>query len=383
MPATDLVESSLLFSRWRDPRSGVESFLLDRRIAPLQQSFYYTNPSFSADGRYLWLYCAFPPSGSGNQGRQLAVVDFEEQTLRHFPDTQFLDASPAVDPENGHIYWCIGSRLWRRGPGTASTDAPQPINRLPAELVRNRRPWRVATHLTFSADRRAFAFDAEIGRQWFVGHLPLDGSPPVLWQEFDRCYNHAQFSPTDRDLILVNQDSWIDPVTGECPNYENRMWLLRRGERARPIFPDAAAAGAAKHGHEWWAASGLHVCYIHYGRGAMRIDPFDPAAQPETLWASDTVSHAHTGLTEDYVVADCIPGPSVAPGRVIFHNRRTGKTVEIVSDMPYVSESLRGYHVHPHPQFALGDRYICYTTLVRGQVDLALVPVKQLIDHTS
>jgi hypothetical protein len=43
----------------------------------------------------------------------------------------------------------------------------------------------------------------------------VDGSPFELWQEFDRCYNHGRFSPPDPDLMLIAQDWWNDPVTGE------------------------------------------------------------------------------------------------------------------------------------------------------------------------
>lgn len=205
----------------------------------------------------------------------------------------------------------------------------------------------------------------------------------VIWREFDRCYNHGQFSPADPDLQLINQDSAVDPLTGDCPNYENRMWLARRDGGAAPIFADASASGAAMHGHEWWAADGRHVWYIHYGRGVMRVDPFKSTPVPELIWASDTVSHAHTDATESYVVADFQPGAATGISKVVFYNRKTGREAVIVSQMPYPSDALRPYHVHPHPQFCLKDRYICYTTLVRGRVDVALIPVESLIALTA
>ena len=379
------VEQSPLFTPWRDPVSGVESFILGKHVAPLQQSFYYVNPSFGDDGRFLWIYCAFPPAGNANQGRSLAVVDLKLQEIRHFPETGFLDASPAVDPATAEAYWCTGLEIWKRGP--LAGDTPALVNRFPQSLARNRRPWRIATHLTFSADRTSLNIDAEIGRQFFVGHAPLDGSDVVIWQELRRAYNHGQFSPADPDLQLINQDSAIDPVTGDCPNYENRMWLIRRGEKAVPIFADAAASGAPMHGHEWWSADGKHVWYIHYGRGVMRVNPFAPgvagAPEPERMWASDTVSHAHTDATESYVVADCQPGVATGISKVIFFNRKTGREVAIVSQMPYPTDELRRYHVHPHPQFCLDDRYICYTTIVLGRVDVALVSVESLVALTT
>jgi hypothetical protein len=380
MPAP-LPETSPLFTSWCDPVSGVESHLLDHRVAPLQQSFYYVNQSFSDDGRFLWFYCGFPPTGNANQGRTLGVVDFERQEIRHFPETGFLDASPAVDPTTGHAYWCSGVDIWKRGP--LAGDTPILVNRFPQSIARNRRPWRIATHLTFSPDRRALNFDAEIGRQWFVGHIPLDGTQPVIWRELDRCYNHGQFSPADPDLQLINQDSAVDPLTGDCPNYENRMWLVRRDGKLTPIFADPASSGAAKHGHEWWSADGQHVWYIHYNRGVARVSPFTGQSQGELMWASDTVSHAHTDATETLLVADCMPGAATGINRVVFINLNTGREIEIVSHMDYPPEELSRYHVHAHPQFCLRDRYICYTTFARGRVDVALVPVNRLVEMTS
>ena len=93
--------SSPLFEAWTNSETGLEVWLLSAEPAPLQQSFYFVNDGLSRDGRYLWFYCAYPPSGSGNDGRTLAVVDSEAQTVHRFPDTQFQAASPFVDPDSG------------------------------------------------------------------------------------------------------------------------------------------------------------------------------------------------------------------------------------------------------------------------------------------
>ena len=41
------------------------------------------------------------------------------------------------------------------------------------------------------------------------------------------------------------------------------------------------------------------------------------------------------------------------------------------------------YHIDPHPRFAGGDQYVVFTTTVRGEVDLAVVPTADLIARTS
>ncbi len=394
------LETSPLFTRWKDPQSGVESFLLSKRVAPFQQSFYFVNTSFSADGRYYWFYVAFPPAGSANQGRSLALIDFAENRVHHFPETVFTDASPAVDPVTGEVYWCTGLEIWKRPPEPEA--APVLVNRFPGELARNRRPWRLATHMTFSADRKALNLDVEIGKEWYIGHAPLDGSDFVLWQKFDHCYNHAQFSPVDSNLQLIAEDHSVNPLTGEISHYQNRLWLIRHGQPAHPLFPKPIAATThlrggnphyvndtahivsderSMHGHEWWGRDGRHIWYVHYHRGIERLRLGESV--PELMWPHTSLSHAHADASERYLVADRIPGEDPAVRQVLFLNLMTGRETNIVSRLPSLPPGLTRYHVHPHPQFCLQDRLIAYTTLVRGMVDVAFVPVESLISQTA
>lgn len=367
------LEQSPLFTRWTDPQSGIESWILTRRVAPIQQSFYFTNPSCSADGRYLWLFCAFPPGGDAYYGRQLAVVDFQTQTIRHFPETQFTDASPGIDPKTAEVYWTTGLEIWKRGP--RADDRAILVNAFPNELARNRRPLRLSTHLGFSADKKALNIDAQIGADWFVGDMPVDGGPFRLWQQFDRCYNHGQFSPTDPDVQLIAQDGWHDATTGDKGDTQDRLWLIRRGEKARPLCPDAPSN---LRGHEWWDADGEHVWYIDYRAGTERVNIH--TGRRENIWPAGH-THSHGDRMGRYLVGDISPNP--ADWRVAFFNRETGREINIVSRLPELSFPRRRYHVHPHPQFCLGDQYICYTTNVLGNVDVTLVAVKQLLAKTS
>ncbi|MDR0534487.1 MAG: hypothetical protein LBH01_11090 [Verrucomicrobiales bacterium] len=374
------LHQSPLFTAWQDPVSGVRSYLLPGHAAPFQQTFYYVNPSISADGRYYWFYCAFPPSGNANYGRCLGVIDFQDGSTRCYPETQFLDASPCVDPANGEAYWCSGVDIWKRGPG--ANDRVEFVNRLPDSIVRNRRPWRITTHLTFSADKKSLNLDALIGTECFVGEIPLDGSPVRIWQQFDRCYNHGQFSPVDSNLQLIAQDSATNPATGEVRGIDSRMWLIRRDQSAYPLLPKG---GNGMQGHEWWSGNGERVWYIHYHRGVEFINikdvkPGMTEDPPVTLaLPSANVSHAHTDSRERWIVADYLP-PLENQSGVLFYDRASGKTITIVSFMPYLAPGMSAYHIHPHPQFCLNDEYICYTTTVRGQVDVAFVPVRELLN---
>ena len=39
------------------------------------------------------------------------------------------------------------------------------------------------------------------------------------------------------------------------------------------------------------------------------------------------------------------------------------------------------YQIDPHPRFVSSDRYIVFTTVVRGEVDLAMVRVADLVSR--
>ncbi|HCV23083.1 MAG: hypothetical protein QF689_15555 [Candidatus Latescibacteria bacterium] len=140
------------FSPWTDPVTGVTSYHLSQRVAPLQQSFYFTNRSLSEDGRWLWFYAAHPPGGNAYEGRCLGVCDMVDGDVRWFPETQFRDASPMVAGDSGEVYWCWEYSVYRRGPAADAETIL--VNSVPEDLHRGRAGERLATHLTRSADGR-------------------------------------------------------------------------------------------------------------------------------------------------------------------------------------------------------------------------------------
>ena len=349
------LQASSLFTPWRDPVSGVESLILTRRVAPVQQSFYYVTPSLTDDGRYLWITCAFPPG----QHKMLAVADLEADELRLVPEAQ-PDGGAYVDTATGDAYWTCGLGLWRRGPRAA--DKPELLNQFPADLAHGRRPMSLATHLTRSADGKSFALDVRFPHEWLIGDLPLDGSPFRLWQTFDCHHDHAQFSPTDPDLILIAQDHWRD-------------------ERARQILPDDPLPSANR-GHEWWHADGDHVWYLDYTegpkQGTKKVNL--RTGRVETVWPHGH-SHSHADRTGRLLVGDIVSWP-VDAWQVAFYNADTRQEVALVTQLPPCP--LRSqYHIHPHPQFCCRDRYLCYTTNVLGSVDVAFAPVADLVARTT
>jgi hypothetical protein len=367
--------NSKLFTSWADPATGVRVYLLTHKVAPLQQGFYFVNDSMSRDARYLWFYCAFPPSGNAGQGRTLGVVDFHTMEVRHFPETQFNHVSPFVDAETAQVYWCMDGTIWRRGP--AEMDEVEHVNSLPKDLVQNRTVHRLATHLTRSCDGKEFFVDAEIGLQRVFGTLPVDGGDFQMWQRFDRNYNHAQFSPVDPDLVLFAQENHPDQITGLRFGIEDRLWLIRRNESSKPIFPQPTRLT-----HEWWDADGQHVWCIRGREGVWRVD-IDTCEVEAILWLGGTW-HSHCTKDGMYLVGDANERfYRGCPSTVNFLNRKTQRELHILSNPEMFGITGSNYHIDPHPRFCCLEQYVVFTTTVRGEVDLAIVPSKDLIDRTS
>jgi len=376
-------ETSPLFSRWTNPSNGLTSFVLTERVAPVQQSFYYTHPSFSDDGRFLWVRLGYPPPGGMHSVQTLGVVDFATGEVRAYPETQFPAESVMVNPATGEVYWTNQLDVWKRGP--LADDRAVRVGRFPSGLTADRLSL-LTTHPTFSANRRSLNIDARFMRAdgsplCFLGELPLDGSPLELWKKIEGQYlDHGLFSPVDPDLQLIAHEYWQDAgrtgraCDGATPYH--RIWLLRRGGEIEPLLQEPVSHS----GHEWWSADGRHIYYLHYGVGVKKVDL---ATREETLVWPGHLSHAHCDRTGRYFVADRMDEPGNPDCHVLFRDTLTGKSVEIVNRGPLDRKLTRCTHLHPHPQFCLHDRYICHTTTVHDRVDVALVPVADLIARTA
>jgi len=363
-----------LFTRLLAPETGVPLRILTHRVAPVQQSFYFVNDGLSPDGRYLWFYCGFPPSGNMSAGRVLGVVDTHAGAVRCFPETQFCHASPWVEPETGRVYWASGASIWRRGPGVE--DKVELVNALPSTVIGGRPVSYLSTHLTQSSDKKRFFVDGKIGNQYVFGTLPLDGGPWQEWHRFDRCHNHAILSPVDPDLVLFAQENHTDAQTGITIPITNRLWILRRGEVPRPILREPRAVT-----HEWWDPDGTHVWCVT-GRETWRVRLSDGEVEkihfPRPCW------HSHSSRDGQLIIGDsCEVFARGCPSTVQFMNRATGKVVKIVDNPGRADFAGQNYHIDPHPRFVGGDRWVTFTTTFRGEIDVALVAVDELLARTA
>ncbi len=176
--------------------------------------------------------------------------------------------------------------------------------------------------------------------------------------------------PTDPDLMLPAQDGWTDPVTGQPQKTRARLWLIRRGQKARPILP-ADPQSSDHYGHEWWDRDGQSVWYIDYQTGTRKVDLL--IARLQTIGPQGH-THSHCDASGRFVVGD-IHTPPDAMWKIAFFDAATRHQADIVPELP--SQPSPGhYHLQPHPQFCLQDQDVCYPTSVLGPVEVTLILVR-------
>lgn len=361
------------FTEFRDPVSGVVSHLLDEVVAPVQQSFYFVNPSLSPDERWLWMQVAWPPAPE----KTLAVVSMDpaRPLVRHFPQAAFPTASPLVAPDGG---------VWfGNGPDIRKLDLDgrvETVFTLPADFLDGREFRRLATHLTLSADGEYFLLDGEVGDTWFVGTAHAGSGEFRLIGEFENRHNHAQACPDDPGVFIIARDKYNHPVSGEVIHHSERTFLMRTDGSGYNCI-NAEHRCHPFHGacHEWWSKDG-RICYIDYDAGAYEYDPRNGRATH--VWR-EPVCHAHCSADRRYWCADESPYYwQERPCKVLFFDRAENRRVEIQSAMPvpigdyWANRST--YHIDPHPQFSPRDTCIVYTATSSGRPTVAVTPLDQL-----
>lgn len=363
------------FEPWTDPKSGVTSFILTERVAPVQQTFYFTNPSVSPNEEWLWFYTAFPPGAPRTLGA--VSLDPDHPDIRHFPGDAFSAASPMVAPEGEGVYFCMGSSVWYQ----PLDGEPEVVCTLDESWINSRRFKRMATHLTLSKDGRYFLLDGDIGDHWWVGIGDrMTGHVEVL-KEFARHYNHAQFSTVDTDKFLIAQDWWNDPVTGQYFPYDHRIWLMDIEQTAfEPLRPQDWYRHGSAASHEWWSDDGF-ICWVDYELGAFECHPDDRVAHK--VWKGP-LCHAHCDPTRRYWCADESPYKwDEKPCQILFYDRKTDRQIQITSGLPKPPLPRSQYHLDPHPQFSPRGSWITYTTTVRDMVDVAVTPVTGVLGEAK
>lgn len=393
------VENSRHFTKRTDPVSGMPYYILSTRLAPVQQGFYFVNSGFSDDGRYFWFYYAFPPAPAHGAG----VIDLATDEIALFPETAGTgDAIFMVDGQNGDLWWGNNQGYFRRSPDPK--EKPVRIAPLP-EIATHGRLTSAGTHLTFSPDRKFFFVDIGFGDRSTLGAIEVATGKYTEWFQtpLGVPYNHAQWNPVDPNLVLCAHEHHTDFFTGEVTRPANtpdgvypRLHTLTPDGKDT-MYPSLFSSAT----HEWWSADGKKIYYVdgrHILRRNLETGAHEVAVDcgrfhnkeelPITAW------HAYCTADERYFVSDAsyyshggLRWWRGCPSKVTFYNTVTDRAVPIVTLNPEVSEwtpeTPCPYHIDPHPRFVLKDKWITFTATVDGRVDVAVAPVKPLLEATQ
>ena len=358
------------FTKWVDPESKVVSYVLTKRVAPMQWPFYFTNSSISPDGEYLYFFVAFPP----NVNRYLAVVALnpEKPYIAWYPESA-TNVSAMIAPDSSGVYYFAGHLLCY----TPVNGKTRVIGSIPDEYIRNRFVYWVSTHLSISADGKNFLVDGKIGDDFFISTMDVKTGEWKLLHEWPYCHDHAQFSPVNPKEFLIPRDWQHDPSTGKYEFMENRLFIMDTDQTYyRPLWPDYWEHHDGDSAHEWWSQDGI-VCFVDYAAGVFECNP--KTLEKVHVWKRN-IAHAQSNGDRTLFCADQSPYTwNQRPCEILFFNRQKQEEKHIVTAMPKPPEDRGTYHLDPHPHFSPDGRNIIYMTTVLGKVDVAITPVEQLI----
>jgi len=379
-------QTSRHFTVYTDPQSGVKSYLLKNEIAPLQKMCYYVSKNWTINERYFWIVCAFPPGGwMEGSAFTTACIDFETDEIYYHPDIPGYGS--CCDQETGELYYHTGNLILKKGPKSDS-----PVTRI-AKVPQKYRlfPGNVATHLTFSADKKELCCDIHSGNEMYLTSLNIETGEFTDWLTRHGGWNHAQFNPTDKDVIMFAMEFWQDLKTGthyiidyDDNGHRTRTWTIERGDEDAvlhtPKFRDQT--------HEWWSANGKYIYYCDKFHGVGRINY---KTGEHIMHYMPYSWHAYSSMDDLYFCSDkyfpeedlpfyrgCMTG-------TLFTNTVTGKNVKMIAKNPalYKPDEPCVYHIDPHPRFVFNDKYVAQVTTVTGQVTVAFTPVDQLKELTK
>lgn len=380
-------ETSKHFEKFTDPESGVVSWVLKpNTLAMNQQTFYFTNPSMSKDGRYLWFYCMF----SMNDGKSLGVIDFLTDEAHYFPETKGCSFSAMVDPDTGDVYWADTSKgIFRRSPDP--TKKAEQICGIPENFPKGEKIRQLVCHLSWNPDKTKFFLDSRVDNQFFCGTLDIKTGEYTKWFDMDFMHNHAQFNPVREEPVFLCKEFYYDHFNKikeriSIPRDRNgiyeRLWLLTQNDGFKMIEPYGGKEGYAT--HEWWSANGKYLYYCGGKNGAIRYD-LDTGEQTVAVPLGPT--HCHSSRNDLYFAFDRSVGPWYrgCSWTVRFYNSESKKDIAIVSQIPAYNTKKNESTLHPdpHPQFVASDRYIASTFNVDGKMTVLLTPVEPLIEKTA
>ena len=392
--------TSKLFEKRIDPVSGVVSWALSGGVLKNRQSIYFTCKSMTADGRFLLVDVSKNERRNAvdAKGRSLkkvpdnrkhkALVDFLKDELIDLPEVN--GQIPFVDVKDDYMVYYRDRTFYRR-----DFRAPLVERRLcdfPSELMKDgAKVGSPFTHLTLTKDRKKAFLESRIlqadgATNYVQGTVELATGAYESWGRTDFFCNHGQINPADDRLALCAwEECWLaegkayQAKTGWYP----RMWLVHPDGR-RELVPARAKKGAS---HEIWDDDGQGFSWC--GGGVWHQSLADLASGKQECYCPDPKAR-HNMLSADkrYVVYDVAPAKwwRGCTWNVKFHNRETGRTVEVYSTRPALMPEKNESRLHPdpHPHFSGDGKWVVSTANgARGNMEVYLTAVDQLVERTT
>lgn len=368
------LEQHPYFKEYIDEKSGVKSYILKEKAAQAQQQFYFTNTSLTFDGKYLWITCLNPPSHANT----VAVVSMDENnpSIKLIGGTAKYSGIPAIIPGTHDLAVPVENAMYRVTVDGEFTK----LFELSEDFLHYRTVTQLLTHTSFSCDGKLIIMDAEIGDKVYILTGNIETGEVKLIHNFDREHNHAQFSPNNPNLILLDQDWRRDANTGEYFGIDNRMWLMDiRKTRFEPLLQSSWYGNdGTEYAHDFWSKDGM-ICWVDYNTGAYECDI--ETRKVTHVWHRP-MCHCYTTADRKLWCADETPYAwSERPCRTLFYDRETDKEIDIFSALPEPRVKRGGsYHLDPHPAFTDDGKYIISTvTVLDGIADVAITPVEPLL----
>ena len=402
-PAIKTPQTSALFERRVDPKSGVPFYVLKTKLlAYNQQSVYFTHKSMTDDGRFIVFWCSDDEfegpgervkGGKGERGKAkrrkskwLGLVDFKTDQLHSYEDCH--PWIPFLDTKTDVMYYVTDDGFFRRD---LLVDPAKEIKicDLPAALkAEGRKIKMICTHLTLTADRTHAFLESRVDDKFVQGMVDLRDGSYEKWGEADIFINHGQINPVDDTLALCAfEGHWKDAKgvqhdiprpTKENPNVVYpRLQLLGKGWRR--MIPSKKTNYAT---HERWDEQGEGFYWCSGG-----VYYHDLATGRQTQ-ISPVGTHAMMSADRRYVVSD----HSVngwwrgSAWETHFWNRETGKGVKMNSFIERYTPRERPSKLHPdpHPQFVCCDRYMIWTlNSPDSHMDLAIAATDEVAAFTK
>ena len=385
-------ETSRLFERQVEPLSGHAYYQL-RPVAGKhsRQSLYFTAKSMTDDGRFLmfWGYDE-PEDGQGIGMKSTYVIDFAVDRVVKVPIPAQI---PFIDVKTDQVLY------FRRDPsGDFRKDAVCRLDlkssltneifvcNVPEALVKGVKTVHYySTHPTLTRDRRKMFIAAHLDDRYVQGCINLVTGAWESWGGTPFFANHDQLCPADDNLALIAWEACARTEDAlayrEKTGWYPRMWLCRPDgsrELQPSKLPDHNYAT-----HEHWTEDGTGFYWCH---ACVLLQDLATGRQSEIVpWKA-----AHAAMTADnrYVAFDYAVGKWYrgCQWQVGFWNRETGRGTYVFPYRPALCSDTPGSkrHPDPHPQFVCNDRYVvCTINSADGHMDLAVVPVGQLVARTA